>query len=464
MVQEIQKAGTARIEIGANRLRAWREGSVNRRIFAALITVASLGMVVKIAATLKEVVVARQFGVSDYLDAFLIAYLVPSFAINVVAGSFNAALIPAYVQTREQGGKQAAQKLLSSVLALSVALLLVVAIALALAAPHILPMIGSSFSAEKIGLTRSLFFILLPVLPLTGIATIWAAVLNAGERFALAAIVPIITPVVVMAAASEFAGAAGVYSIATAILIGAVIECALLGAALRRQGISVVPRWRGLNPSVKQVMKQYAPMIAASCTISSTVLVDQAMAAMLGRGSVSVLSYGNKMAAVIVSVGSLALSSAVLPQFSRMAAAADWDGVKKTLRVYTRLILAVTIPAAVIFILLSRPIVNLLFERGAFTAEDAEQVAEVQRLYMLQLPFYALGMLFVPLLSAFKANHILMWGTLISFALNLALDYILMRQLGVPGIALATSMVYMVGFFYKAIMSRRLLKRAQAQS
>src|SRR5438128_12271246 len=102
----------------------WLQRSVNRRIFAAMLTVGGLSLAVKIVSTLKEIVIAQQFGVGDALDAFLIASLVPSVAINVIAGSFNAALILTYVQVREQEGQEAAKRLCSSVLACNAVVLL----------------------------------------------------------------------------------------------------------------------------------------------------------------------------------------------------------------------------------------------------------------------------------------------------------------------------------------------------
>src|SRR6185503_14581895 len=118
----------AKAALIASYREAWQQGSVNRRIFAAMLTVGTLTAAVKVVSTFKEMVVARQFGVSDGLDALLIAYLLPSFAINVVAGSFNAALVPTYIQVREQEGHQAAQRLFSSVVVWSAALLIGVSI------------------------------------------------------------------------------------------------------------------------------------------------------------------------------------------------------------------------------------------------------------------------------------------------------------------------------------------------
>jgi putative peptidoglycan lipid II flippase len=438
-----------------------RRPTPNHRILAAMLTVGSLSAVVKLASTAREVVIARQFGAGDGLDAFLIAFLLPSVAINVVAGSFNAALIPTYIQVREREGKEEAQRLLSSVLVWSVALLIAVSLLMALVSPFVLPVLGSGFDAEKLALTRRLFFILLPVLPLSGLFVNWAAVLNADGRFALAATTPVMTPLAMMSIISAFGDSWGIYAAAAAMIVGTVTEGALLSSGLRKQGVSPVPRWHGFSPATRQVMGQYAPMIASGLLMNGTVIVDQGMAAMLGPGSVSILNYGNRMSAAVIAIGAMAISTAFLPHFSRLAAAADWEGVRRTLKIYTRLILVASVPVTLILIASSDALVSLLFERGAFTATDTVEVASVQRLYVLQMPIYLASLLFVRLISALRANRILVWGTLINFTVNITLDYALMRWLGVAGIALSTSIVYAVSLSYLYFASRHALKEAE---
>ncbi|HKZ81291.1 MAG TPA: murein biosynthesis integral membrane protein MurJ [Pyrinomonadaceae bacterium] len=438
--------------------KVWRESSVNCRIFASMLIVGGLGLAVTIFSALKEIVIAHQFGAGDNLDAFLIAYLVPAFAINVVARSFNAALIPTYTEVREQEGKEAAQRLFSSCIVWSSGLLIAFSILLAAASPYILPILGSGFNREKLALTHKLFLIVLPTLPLTGMFLTWSAVLNARERFALAAFAPVLTPIVVISLVLILGEKWGVYAFAVALVIGAALESSVMIIALMKEGISPVPRWHGMSPSLRQVRNQYMPMVAGGLMMGSTGLVDKSLAAMLKPGSVSVLNYGSKITAVFVSIVAMAVSTAVLPQFSRMVVAGLWTNLGCTIKTYTRLIFSITIPLTFILILLSNSLVRLLFQKGAFTASDTLQVALVQNLYILQLPFYVCGMLYVRLISAFKANHILMWGTAISFVLNIGLDWLFMKWLGVPGIALSTSMVYLVSFCYLWRMSLQLLR------
>src|SRR5262249_56111424 len=116
---------------------------------------------------------------------------------------------------------------------------------------------------------------------------------------------------------------------AVATVTGLVVDGLLLATALSKRGISILPRWYGFTPHTRQVLRQYAPMIAGSSIMSSTGLVDQSMAAMLGPGSVSMLNYGNKISAVVVSLGAMAVSTAVLPQFSRMPPPRHWPAVRQ---------------------------------------------------------------------------------------------------------------------------------------
>ena len=133
---------------------------------------------------------------------------------------------------------------------------------------------------------------------------------------------------------------------------GAFVETAALVWHLRRLGIPIIPHWNGWSPAIAEVTRQYGSMVAGAFLMSSTVLVDQAMAAMLGPGSVSTLNFGNKVVSFLLTVGSAtALGTAVLPHFSRMVAQSDWLEVRHTLRTYVRLILLTTVPLTLLCVL-----------------------------------------------------------------------------------------------------------------
>lgn len=443
---------------------AWSKltnGSVNRKIFGAAVIIAGLTLIVKLVAVAKELAIAWRFGIGDAVDAFLIALLVPAFVINVVAGSFNAALIPTYIQVREQQGVKAAHRLFSGTMIWGLALLGTTTIVMVAAAPLYLPWIAGGFNPEKLNLTFQLLCTIAPLVILSGVVVVWGSVLNAGERFALAAFSPVTTPAITIL--FLLIEPWGIFALSAGLVGGTVLEMLLLGVALRRQGISLIPRWDGINTSLKQVAHQYTPAVIGAFLMCSAFLVDQSMAAMLAPGSVAALNYGNRVIAFPITLATTALSTAVIPYFSKMVACNDWAGVKRTLKQYMLLIFAVTVPLTAMFIGFSEQIVRLLFERGSFTASDTAIVTRIQTLYALQIPFYIANVFVVKLITAMRLNHLLMWVSLFNLVFNIIFNYIFMQWIGIQGIALSTSCVYVFSFLYLLFFaSKNLQKVVQA--
>ena len=416
-----------------------------------------MGLLVKGALALKELTVAHWFGRGDPLDAFLIAFLLPSFTVNLIMGALASALIPVLMEMRQKHEPEATDKLLSSVAIVSVLTLAGIALVLGLFAPFYLPYLGSNFSPEKLRLTRELLYALLPWIVLNGIALFASSVLNASERFALPALVPVVTPLATMMFIWIAAQRWGAFSLACGIVTGSVVEAAWLFATLRAQGTRLSFRWAGMDENVRIVLRQSAPMIAGTFLMGSTAVVDQAMAAMLPGGSVAALGYGNRIVSAVLGLGATALSTAVLPYFSRMAAAADWQGCRHTLKRFSLLVTAAAVPLTLVLILFSRTLVRLLFQRGAFTAADTELVSSVQICYALQIPFYIWGMLFVRFITSVRRNDLLMYASAVNLSVDIGLNLILMRYWGVAGIALSTSLVYLISFIFVAICTMKIL-------
>jgi putative peptidoglycan lipid II flippase len=447
------------LEVYRDRWNAWTTLSVNRRIFAATLTVGGLSFFAHVCTAAKELVVAYQFGTADALDAFLIAFLVPSFVISVVASSLPPAFIPVYLEVQHREGREAAERLYVGVTGWSLLILVGISSIMVLLSPMLLGLLGSGFDDEKLHLTRSLYFMMLPILTLKGLTTVWTTRLNATDDFAFASCVPILTPILTVAVLLFGVGRLGIHALSTGAVIGALLELVMVAWYLRSLGIALIPRWSGWwSPSLAEVMKQYGPGVAGALFMASTMLVDQAMAAMLGPGSVSTLSYGGKVVSFTLAIGATALGTAVLPHFSRMVSAADWDGVRHTLRTYVMLVLKISIPLTLTAVILSEPIVRTVFQRGAFTSMDTHLVGQVQMFLLLQVPLYLAGIIVVRLISALKANHILMWGCVLNFIVNVMLNYTFMRWLGVAGIALATFVVYVISVTFLSYMLLNVLK------
>lgn len=457
-----------RINIALNsfyrKIKEWSSKSVNRQIFTAASIVGFTTLLVSLLSFVKEILIAHQFGTGDTLEAFLIAFLLPSLAINVFAGSLNSAFIPTYVRFRETEGDKAAQALLENVTACFIVLLFIVCICIALLSPLLFPLIASGFDSGKLQLSRLLFYYLLPLTIVKGLSTIWGAVLNTRGKFMLAGISPVAVPLITIILLLTLVEKWDIFVLVSGSVIGFIVEAGVLGVAIKKKGLFTRPRWLGFDYATKEVVKQYLPMLAGSFLMSSTWVVDQAMAAMLKPGDVAALSYGNKITSFITSLGSITIGTAVLPYFSSMVAKNRWSEIKSTIGVYLKLIVIITVPLTLIMIVFSVPLIEVIYQRGAFTSADTALVGKVQVFYFLQIPFYIMAILTVRLISALKANQILMWGAVFNLVVNIVFNLIFMRVWGVAGIALSTSVVYFVSLIYLSFAIKYKFYKLQVDS
>lgn len=437
--------------------------SFNRQIFRAALTVGLLTVLARAATVIKELVVAHTFGRGDALDAFLMAFLLPSFVVIIVANTIGVALVPVFVEVQQKQGRDEAEKLLSSMAIISAVTLAAIAVLLGVLAPHYLPYVAHGFSPEKLHLTRELLYVLLPWVVLSGTAQFMAYVLNAGEKFALPALVPVVTSLVVIAFIVLAAGRWGAFALSAGSLAGGIVEAALLVSMLRAHGVRLRSWWGGFSEPVRKVLAQCGPLLAGASLMASTPVVNQSVAAMLPTGSVSALGYANRIIGGITAMGATALSTATLPYFAKMAAQSDWASCRHTLKRYSALLVATSIPLTLLLVAFSRPLIRLLYQRGAFTAADTELVGKVQAVYAIQIPFVMLCALLVRFLSAIRRNDLLMYGSAINLAVNIGLNLTFMRIWGVPGIALAASLVYVVSFAFLTICTMVLLRRQRSE-
>ncbi len=418
--------------------------SVNRRILGAMVTVTPILLLGKVVSGSKDILVAARFGVGDEVDAFLVAFLLPSFIINLVSGSFNAALIPVYVHERESRGDKSAYEVLSSTTICTLASLALASGLLILAAPFALPLVASRFSASKLALASHLLLLLIPALVLNGLSTLWGAVLNAHDRFlvrALASLAIGIGPLICVAA---FGLSWGISALALGTVAGFALEAAIVGAGVRALGVPLWPQWHRFDERLRRVLTQFAPMFMGSLVMGLNPIVDQSMAAALSPGSVAAIGYGGKAVAVILSLGAVAISTAVLPHFSTMVARNQWAGIRSTMRVYSGLVFGLSLAATGLGVFFSPQLVQLVFQHGRFTPQDARLVSSIQAFYLLQLPFHLTSLLFVRLISAMGRNQVLMWISVLNVITNTAGNYAFAHYLGVPGIALSTSLVFVL--------------------
>jgi len=437
----------------------------DRRVLNAAGAIALAGIAVKLMATGKESMLAALYGRSDAMDAFLAAFLIPNLLINVIAESMNQALIPTLIREQLREGRERAQELLSSSTAVLCALLTGTTVVMAVAARVFFPLIASNFAQPKLELSIHLFYLLLPCVLLGGIASNCTAVLNAAGRFTFPALAPAVIPLTIMAGTLAFRGSLGIWALAWATVLGMAIHAGWMIASMRPSGYGFSLRWHGWTEPAREVAGQYGPSILAAVVASSGLLVDQAMAAMLSAGSVSALVFAGRFVSVAVNLLAGAISSALAPHLSELAALHDWHACRAALRLWAGRAALVSTAVAVALIAGSRLLVRLVLQHGVFSHADSRIVSWVLVMYALQIPFFVVSRVPYRLIVALRRTDLVFYCGGINLALDIVLNLVLMRWMGVAGIALATSLWCVSTCAFLWFWASRLLNDAQrAQS
>ena len=198
-------------------------------------------------------------------------------------------------------------------------------------------------------------------------------------------------------------------------------------------------------------------MLLSGLVASGGLLVDQSMAAMLPAGSVSALAYAGRFVSVALALLGGAVSTSSAPAFSEMIARSDWGACRKTLRTWAAASWGFATLVAAGLILSAHALVRLTFQHGVFGPQDTSAVSSVLIMYALQIPFFVCSRVFYRFLLAMRRADLIFYCGSLNLVLDVVLNVVLMRWMGVAGIALATSLWTVSTFVFLCYWSWRVL-------
>lgn len=417
-------------------------------MLGSFITVSVLTFAAKGVSFFKDATVAQRFGTGDALDAFMLAFGFVSFAASVLAGGLPEAFLPLHSELSHRRGLRRSQRLAVQCTLAHAASLLGVGALIYGFAPDLVRLTGTGFSPAKQALASEFMRALLVFMFCYGMSEQLCTWLRAEKSFALATGAPMLVPVCIIASLLATGGAPSIRVLTIGTNAGAMLLVLVLGVALWRQ----IPRaaawkWRCLThwePDLRRVLGNAGPFLISGVIFSSSVIVDQAMAAWLTPGSVAVLSYSEKLCGLVMALTAGSAGSALFPYFADAVARRDWPGLRRQMFGSTGAILLFAVPMVLALQLLAPLVVRVLFERGAFDAESTSRVAGVLRFSALQIPFYITGMLVSRIAVSMQATGLMMVLAVGAVAVNAVLNWIFMRWIGLAGIPLSTAIVHLL--------------------
>ena len=362
----------------------------------SLLTLAS-----RITGLVRELLIAAAFGASATTDAFNVAFRIPNLLRRLFAeGAFSQAFVPILAESRTQQGDQATHDLVNAVGTVLFVALAITCVLGVVGAPVLVWVMASGLKESggfdaAVVMTRWMF----PYIGFMSLVALSAGILNTWSRFAVPAATPVLLNLCTIGAALFVAplferhGIEPVYALAVGVMVGGVLQLGVQVPALLKIGMA--PRiglspgaWRRAwrHPGVGRILRQMAPAILGVSVAQISLLINTQIASHLGAGSVSWLTYADRLMEFPTAMLGVALGVVLLPQLSRAQAAGDTARFSEMLDWGLRLVVLLALPAAMGLLLFAEPLVAVLYHYGRFTANDVQQT-------VLALSCYGVGLL-----------------------------------------------------------------------
>lgn len=397
-----------------------------------------------VARAVKEVAIAYRYGISAEVDAYLFVFNMVNWPVAVWFSVLTVVLVPLAARIRQDASAEL-PRFRSELLGLTLLLGLALAFLGWLGLPLLLRSSWTGLPGATMIIASNMAPTLTMLAPLGVIISLFSAWMLAAGRHANTLLESV--PALVILAALLAFPSGGAEPLIWGTLAGFAFHLISLAVPLARQGEIEAPRFTRQSPQWTPFWQGFGIMLAGQALMSFTGIIDQFFAAHLGTGAIATLSYANRILALILGMGAMAVSRATLPVFSR-ALAQGGEQVHRVATHWVRLMFALGVATMLVSWLFAPWGVKLLFERGAFTAQDTAIVAEVLRYGLTQLPFYFAGLVFVSYLSSRGLYVWLLWSGIIGLSSKLLGNALFIPAYGVGGIAFATAFMYATNFVF----------------
>ncbi|ROU01118.1 murein biosynthesis integral membrane protein MurJ [Histidinibacterium lentulum] len=439
------------------------------RLMAGFFTVGLWTLLSRVFGFARDILIAGILGTGAVAEAFFVAFALPNMFRRFFAeGAFNMAFVPMFSKKLERG-EDAAGFASDAFAGLATVLIALTTLALVFMPWLVLAMAAGFAGDERLPIATAMGRIVFPYILFISLAALLSGVLNATGRFAAAAAAPVLLNVILVAALL-LADRADLGSLAISrpegaaldtlqhgtllsigVLVAGVAQLALLWIAAHRAGFTIRLRRPRLTPELKRLAIIAAPAALAGGVVQVNLLVGRQVASFFD-GAIAWLALADRLYQLPLGVVGIAVGIVLLPDLSRRLAAGDDAGGRDAFNRACEISLALTVPAAVALVAIPGPLVSVLFERGAFGAEDTAATALAVAIYGAGLPAFVLQKALQPVFFARSDTRTPFRAALWAMLVNVGLAIGLAPLIGFSAAAWGTTLA---GWAMVAILARR---------
>jgi len=352
----------------------------------------------RVAGLGREIVAASYYGVSGPMSAFTIAFQVPNLVrIFFSDAALQPAFVPIFAEQLDKKNYREAFRLASTLLLLVTRVLGAITALFVLVAPVVMPLFAPGFKGEILDLTVTLSQVLFPILILLGVSGVVVGILNSYDRFGAFAIAPlfwnltIILLLVVLA--PMFEGQDRIYAYAIGILAGTLVQLLIPVFDLRNTPFKFGWSFEWRNPGVRRVLLLMLPVTISLGLINFNMLINSLFGSLVSDQAPAAIDKAFRIYQLPQGIFSVAIATVLFPTLARFAARGEHGNLRATMANGMRQILFVLVPAAAAVLVLSEPMIRLVYQRGEFTPEQTTLVATALFWFAFSLPTNGLYLL-----------------------------------------------------------------------
>ena len=437
-------------------------------------------MTSRILGLVRDQVLSYYFGASDAMDAYRVGFRFPNLFRDLFAeGAMSAAFVPTFTRHLAESGPQSAWRLANLMITALVVITGTIAVIGMVFAEPIVTLLAGEYAAVpgKLELTITLTRIIFPVLALIAIAAAAMGMLNSLRHFFIPALSPAMFNVVTIAAAAlvvPFFLPVGfgeaprgslslddlrlpIIVIAVSTVLGGVAQLALQLPPLMREGFRLRPMVDWNDPGLRRVLMLMGPGTLGLAATQINLVVNMHLAVGEGTSVQTWIDLAFRLMYLPIGLFGVSIATAVLPAVSRHVVARDTPASRETVADGMALMMALNVPATVGLIVLSVPIVRVIFEHGQFLPRDTLATAAALQFYAIGLVGYSVVRIASPTFYALGRNRIPVIVSVITVIVNAILNWNLVEVMGYRGLALGTSIAALFNATTLFVLLRRQL-------
>jgi putative peptidoglycan lipid II flippase len=421
----------------------------------------------RVLGLIREQIFAWLFGGGKEMDAFTVAFRTPNLLRDLFAeGALSTAFVTTFSKKIAKEGPDSAWSLANKVATLTAIFMSVLVVLGILVAPYLVKILAPGFEATpgKMELTVQLAQLMYPFILLVSLGALVMGMLNARNVFGVPAMASsffnigsIIGGVTLGWWLDPTFGPKALYGLALGTVIGGAMQLGVQLPSLRRIGFRFRPDFRWNDEGVRTILRIMGPAIIAASSVQVNVMVNTWFASWLEDGTAYRLNIAFRLMQLPLGIFGVAIGTVTLPLLSRIAATGDRKEFGVVLGRGMRLAFLLTLPATVGLMMLSRPIISLLYEHGKFSAHATDQAAIALQGYALGLCAYSVLKILSPAFYAIDKRRTPMVVSFISIGLNVLVNYVLAFKfnMGIQGLALGTGCVAVANLLMLYVLMRR---------